>query len=412
MLKSVAVVAVAVASATAAAAAPAKARPAPSILAPTPYMGWDVYFAGLASSGETTILQQADRLKTTGLEALGYRLIWLDSGWWKGQRDANGNVVVSSTQWPHGIAWLASVLHQNGFELGVYTDAGATGCGTPGGMFGHYQQDANTFAAWGVDAIKVDWCGGAAQGLIPSQAYGEIHQAILANTSRRPMLLNICNFLQPGQGPTNPSFAVSAFNSYSFGPSTGQSWRTDTDAGTPGSVVFNSILRNMDADATQNLVVGPGHWNDPDYLAPDQGMSPAQFQTQMSMWAILAAPFMFSDNMATISTAALKALSNKQVIAVDQDPAGLQGWQVPGSLAGSGEAFEKPLADGGYAVAFLNRGSVKQTIATTTAALGMSPAASYKIVNLWSGATSTTTGALSYIVNGNATTLIKVTPAT
>src|SRR6185437_6989632 len=132
-------------------------------------------------------------------------------------------------------------------------------------------------------------------------------------------------FLQPGQGPTNPSFAVSAFNSYSFGPSTGQSWRTDTDAGTPGSVNFTSILRNMDADATQNMVVGPGHWNDPDYLAPDQGMSPAQFQTQMSMWAILAAPFMFSDNMTTISSASLKALANKQVIAIDQDPAGLQG---------------------------------------------------------------------------------------
>jgi alpha-galactosidase len=225
------------------------------------------------------------------------------------------------------------------------------------------------------------------------------------------MLLNICNFLQPGQGPTNPSFNVSAFNSYTFGPSSGNSWRTNTDVGTPGSVSFGSVLRNLDADATQNLIVGPGHWNDPDYLAPDQGMSATQFQTQESMWAILAAPFMFSDNMTTISSASLQALANKQVIAVDQDPAGLQGWQVPGSAVGSGEVFEKPLADGSYAVAFLNRGSLKQAIPTTTTALGLAPATSYNVVNLWSGAKSTTTGALSPTVNGSATTLLRVSPA-
>ena len=381
----------------------------PAVLAATPYMGWDVYFAGLASAGETTILQQADKLKTSGLEALGYRLIWLDAGWWQGQRDAQGNIVVNPSQWPHGIAWLATVLHANGFELGVYTDAGAIGCGPPAGMLGHYQQDANTFASWGVDAVKVDWCGGAAAGLNPAQAYGQIHQAIANNASHRPMLLNICNFLQPGQGPTNPSFAVSAFNSYSFGPSSGNSWRTDTDVGVPGNVTFGSVLRNLDADATQNLIVGPGHWNDPDYLAPDQGMNAGQFKSQMSMWAILAAPYMFSVNMQTASSASLGALANKQVIAVDQDPAGIQGWEVAAS--GNSEIWERPLADGSYAVAFLNRGSPVGPLSTTTAALGMAPAASYKVVNLWTNAASTTTGALSAQPGSDATVLLRVTPA-
>ena len=120
-----------------------------------------------AAFPETKILQEADRLKTTGLETDGYRLIWLDAGWWQGQRDAAGNMVVSPTQWPHGIAWLAATLHANGFKLGVYTDAGMTGCGVKGGMYGHYQQDINTLASWGVDAIKVDWCGGAAAGPEP-----------------------------------------------------------------------------------------------------------------------------------------------------------------------------------------------------------------------------------------------------
>jgi alpha-galactosidase len=375
----------------------------------TPYMGWDVYLAGLAFSGETTILQQADKLKTSGLEADGYRLIWLDAGWWQGQRSASGAIVVSPTQWPHGIAWLASVLHANGFELGVYTDAGAIGCGPPAaGSYGHYQQDVNTFASWGVDAIKVDWCGGAAQHLTPSVQYGQIHQAILNDSPHRPMLLNICNFLQPFQGPTNPSFAVSAFSSYSFGPSDGNSWRTDTDVGVPGNVPFGSVLRNMDADATEEAAAGPGHWNDPDYLAPDQGMNNTQFQTQMSMWAMLAAPFMFSDNLTTMTSAALKDLSNKQVIAVDQDPAGVQGWQVPGTASGNGEIWTRPLLNGSYAVALMNRGSPAMPLATTAAAAGLPAAKSYSVVNLWTGAKSTTTGALAATVASDATVLLAV----
>jgi alpha-galactosidase len=380
------------------------------VLAATPYMGWDSYLANLSSAGETAILQQADKLKTTGLEADGYRLIWLDAGWWQGQRGPLGQMVVNPTIWPHGIAWLASVLHANGFKLGLYTDAGATGCGIPGGMFGHYQQDVNTFASWGVDAIKVDWCGGAGQALNPQVQYAQIHQAILHNSSHRPMLLNICNFLQPGQGPTNPSFAASAFESYSFGPSDGNSWRTNTDIGSPGNVPFSSVLRNLDADATENAVAGPGHWNDPDYLAPDMGMSATQFKTQMSMWAILAAPFMFSDNMLTMSGSSYQALTNKQVIAVDQDPAGIQGWLVGGSVSGNGEAWTKPLSDGSYAVALLNRGSTAQVVATSATAIGMAPARSYKVTDLWSGARTTTTNVLTSTVAPYATTLLKVKP--
>src|ERR1700730_4244765 len=146
----------------------ATAQPKPPILAATPYRGWDTYFALAGGFPETAVLQQADRLKTTGLEAKGYKLIWLAAGWWQGQRDASGNMTVSAKQWPHGIAWLADVLHANGFQLGVYTDAGSTGCGVKGGAYGRYQQDINTLAAWGVDALKVDWCGGVVGPLAPA----------------------------------------------------------------------------------------------------------------------------------------------------------------------------------------------------------------------------------------------------
>jgi alpha-galactosidase len=389
----------------------ARAQSAPPLVAPTPYMGWDTYFAIPNGFNEASILQQAGLLKSTGLEADGYRLIWLDAGWWQGQRDAQGNVAPSPTQWPHGIAWLAATLHANGFKLGVYSDGGRTGCGTKGGSYGHYQQDINTFAAWGVDALKVDWCGGSANSLDPDTQYTQIHQAIVSNSSHRPMILNICNYLQPGQKTTGvPVFNQSVFASASFGPAIATSWRTDTDVGAPGNVPFNSVLRNMDADATSPLAAGPGHWNDPDYLGPDQGMTATQFQTQFSMWALLAAPLMISDNMATMTKASLTTLANKAVIAVDQDPAGIQGTLV--SASGNGEVWKKPLINGNYAVALLNRGSSAITISTTASALGLPAAHSYSVTNLWTNQRSTSSGSFSAQVQGDATVLLRVTPAT
>jgi alpha-galactosidase len=375
-------------------------------------MGWDTYFALPGGFPESKILQEADRLKTSGLEAKGYRLIWLDAGWWQGQRDAAGNMVVSSTQWPHGIAWLASTLHANGFKLGVYTDAGLVGCGVKGGAFGHYQQDMNTLAAWGVDAVKVDWCGGVTASLDPATQYGQIHQAILNNSSHRPMLLDICNFLQPGQKAVDvPAFNQSAFISYSFGPSDGNSWRTNTDVGVPGNVPFSAVLRNMDADATQPTAAGPGHWNDPDYLGPDQGMGPNQFQTQFSMWAMLAAPLMVSDDMLTMSAASLATVSNTQVIAIDQDPAGVQGTLVPNSTIGNSQVWIKPLSDGSFAVALLNRAQGAVQISTTATALQIPIAHSYKVTNLWTNQHSTSTGAFTALVQGYATVLLRISPS-
>jgi alpha-galactosidase len=394
------------------ATAAARAQPKPAVLAATPYMGWDTYFALPGGFPETKILQEADRLKTSGLEAKGYRLIWLDAGWWQGQRDTAGNMVVSPTQWPHGIGWLASTLHANGFKLGVYTDAGSVGCGVKGGAYGHYQQDVNTLAAWGVDALKVDWCGGVTASLDPATQYAQIHQAILHNASHRPMLLNICNFLQPGQKALNvPAFSQSAFISYSFGPSDGNSWRTNTDVGVPGNVPFSAVLRNMDADATQPTAAAPGHWNDPDYLGPDQGMGSNQFRTQFSMWAMLAAPLMVSDDMLTMSKASLATVSNSQVIAIDQDPAGVQGTLVPNSSVGNGQVWIKPLSDGSYAVALLNRGQPTLQISTTASALPIPAAHSYKVTNVWTNQRSTSTGAFTALVQGYATVLLRVSPS-
>jgi alpha-galactosidase len=382
-----------------------------SVLAATPYMGWDTYFAFGGYYSEATVLEQASRLITLGLTRLGYRYVWLDVGWWHGSRGADGQITVSSTQWPHGLPWLTRALHSVGLRVGLYTDAGANGCGgARQGSYGHYQQDVNTFAAWGFDAVKVDFCGGAELHLSPASAYTDFHAAIEANASRRPMLLSICNFLQPGQwAEGQPTLAESAFASYTFGPSAGNSWRTDTDVGLPGSVTFADVLRNMDADAAQPQAAGPGHWNDPDYLAPDQGLSATQFRSQLSMWAILAAPLMISEDLTTISRQSTAAVQNGEVAAIDQDPAGLQGTLV--SATGNGEVWVKPLSDGSRAVALLNRGGTAVHIRTSAAAVGLPAAPRYALRDVWRHSTAGSSGTIGAAVPAYGTVLLRVSIA-
>ena len=378
-----------------------------SVLAATPYMGWDTYFALGGNYSEATILREASQIVALGLERHGYRYVWLDAGWWHGTRNSAGQITVSPTQWPHGLAWLTRTLHAAGLLVGLYTDAGPNGCGGAGqGSYGHYQQDVNTFAAWGFDAVKVDFCGGAEYHLNPASAYSQFHAAIAANSSHRPMLLSICNFLQPEQyGEGRPVLDESAFASYSFGPSVGNSWRTDTDVGFPGNVPFTDVLRNIDADAAAPQAAGPGHWNDPDYLAPGQGMSAAQFRSQLSMWAMLAAPLMISDDLTKISPASLQAVQNSEVIAIDQDPGGVQGTLL--SSAGNGQVWVKPLIDGQRAVALLNRGSSATRIQTNASAVGLPSASSYALRNVWTHTTSSTSGSVDAEVAPDSTVLLR-----
>ncbi len=379
-----------------------------SVLAPTPYMGWDTYFAFGSHYDEATVLEQASQMVTRGLVRGGYNYLWLDVGWWQGTRGAAGEITVSPTQWPHGMAWLTRTLHAAGLKVGLYTDAGTNGCGGTGqGSYGHYQQDVNTFAAWGFDAVKVDYCGGIQQHLEPAAAYGAFHEAIVHNSSHRPMLLSVCNYLQPGQYEGEvPAEAGSAFASYTFGPSVGNSWRTDTDVGVPGDVEFTSVLRNLDADAAQPQAAGPGHWNDPDYLGPDQGMSATQFRTQFSMWAMLAAPLMISEDLVSMSSATQTTVTNREAIAIDQDPAGVQARLL--SANSNGQVWVKPLSNGTRAVALLNRSGKSIELTTSAAAVGMPKASGYDVRNVWTGAVTNTTGVIAASVPADATVLLRV----
>ena len=166
------------------------------------------------------------------------------------------------------------------------------------------------------------------------------------------------------------------------------------------------MLRNLDADAAQPQAAGPGHWNDPDYLGPDQGMSAAQFRTQFSMWAMLAAPLMVSEDLVSMSSATQTTVSNREAVAIDQDPAGVQARLL--SANGSGQVWVRPLSDGTRAVALLNRSGKTIEIVTSAAATGMPKVGGYDVRNVWTGAVTSTTGTIAASVPADSTVLLRV----
>lgn len=379
-----------------------------AMLAATPYMGWNTYYGVGGIFNEQTILSVASSLIDRGLAKAGYRIVWLDFGWAGGSRDSSGNVIIDGQQWPHGLAWLTAWLHARGLLAGIYTDAGASGCYHQGvGSLGHYQQDANAFAAWGFDAVKVDFCGAGQAGLSPERQYPQFAAALANNASHRPMLLNVDNFWVPGQiDGTHPSLADSAYANYLWAPQLGQSWRTDTDIGGTGNIQFVNVLRNLDHDAAHPEAAGPGRWNDPDYLGPELGMSGAEAQAQLSMWAILAAPLILGSDPRALSPASIAMLENPEVIAIDQDPLGIQGRAI--AQSGSGQVFVKALAGGDRAVALLNRGPDALQISTSAKAIGLPRAKAYRLHDLWAGQTSRTSGAISALVAPHSVLLYRV----
>jgi alpha-galactosidase len=389
------------------AGAPAAGEPV-SVLARTPYMGWNTYYGVGGVFGESTILSVANSLIKTGLAHAGYRIVWLDYGWASGARTSTGQFVLNQGQWPHGLAWLTAWLHAHGLLAGIYTDAGHSGCyGNGVGSYGHYQQDADQFAAWGFDAVKVDFCGGGQEGLRPQSLYTEFAQAIRDNSSHRPMILNVCNFWTPGQIDGKlPTYANSSFANARWAPRVAQSWRTDTDIGGNGKVVFKNVLRNLDADAMHPKAAGPGHWNDPDYLAPQLGMAPAEAQAQLTMWSIVSAPLILGSDPRKLSKPTLRMLENPRVLAVDQDRLGIQGTEI--AHDGDAQVWVKPLAGGRRAVALLNTGVRTTRITTTAAATGIRHAARYRVQNLWNGRNSRSTGTISALVAPDSALLYSV----
>ena len=235
------------------------------------------------------------------------------------------------------------------------------------------------------------------------------------------MILNVCNFWTPGQiNGTAPSYADSSWDTFSWAPAIAQSWRTDTDIGYKGNIQFQWVLRNLDQDSTPypniQSAAGPagssgiawGHWNDPDYLGPQLGMTSTQAQSQFSMWAMVAAPLILGSDPRSLSSISINMLKNPQVIAIDQDSLGVQGWLLSQTSTGQ-QVWVKPLASGARAVALFNRGSSAEQITTNASAVGLPTVSRYTLLNVWTNQTSTSKGKISAYVQPDAVVLYRVT---
>ncbi|HWF00245.1 MAG TPA: glycoside hydrolase family 27 protein [Caulobacteraceae bacterium] len=311
-------------------------------LTATPPMGWNSWnhFAGRID--DRTIRVQADAMVSSGLRDAGYRYINIDDTW-QGRRDARGEMHPNA-RFPDMKA-LADYVHSKGLKLGLYSSPGPQTCEKYEGSFGHEEQDARTYAAWGVDYLKYDLCSMGQMMLALGSmekaqamevgAYRKMGEALRA--TGRPILYSFCQY-----GFDQP---------WRWAPAMGaNAWRTTGDI--KDSYARMSLIGFSQAGLAK--YAGPGHWNDPDMLeVGNGGMKPDEYRTHMSLWALLAAPLLAGNDLTKMSPETVAMLTNREVIAIDQDPAGRQGDRV--WAEGELEIWARPLADGAAAVGLFNR---------------------------------------------------------
>ncbi|MBQ0905582.1 NPCBM/NEW2 domain-containing protein [Micromonospora sp. U21] len=393
------------AAGTAAVTAPAPQQ----VLSPTPYMGWNTYFGLGGDPTEAEVKSTADYLVSSGLRDAGYQYVWIDGNWAAPTpRNSAGQLVANPDHFPSGMAELARYIHARGLKAGIYTDAGPYIPGKCGlGSGGYYQRDADQFAVWEFDAVKVDFLCGIAADLDPKTVFTEFAQALRNNTSGRPILFNLCNPVTSPDWGNYPKEQQSTY-SWTYAPAIAQSWRTYTDVGFVGDIKFKDVLRNYDANARHPEVAGPGHFNDPDYLGPQLGMTDEEFRTQMTLWSAAAAPLVIGSDARTLSQTSVDILTDPDVLAINQDPAVVQAVRV--GPAGTTETWVKRLANGDRAVVLLNRGDSPKILTTKASSVGLS-GARFTLKNAWTDQVTESAGTISAAVAAHGAALFRVGPA-
>ncbi|MBI2516291.1 MAG: glycoside hydrolase family 27 protein [Opitutae bacterium] len=309
-------------------------------LARTPPMGWNSWNRFGETIDDRTVREIADALVSSGMAAAGYTYVTIDDTW-EGERDATGRIRPNG-KFPDMKA-LGDYLHNRGLKFGIYSSPGTTTCAGYTGSYGHEEQDARTFADWGVDYLKYDWCSaGRTYRLEERRAACQRMGEALAGCGR-PIVYSLSE--------SSPGSDV-----WLWGPRTGANlWRTTTDIH-DNWVEMEQIGFNQ---GNFTPYAGPGHWNDPDMLeVGNGGMTDTEYKTHFSLWCLLAAPLIAGNDLRQMSAATLSILTNRELIAVDQDPLGKQATR---RLARDGlEVWCKPLQDGGMAIGLFNR--TKETI--------------------------------------------------
>lgn len=318
-------------------------------LAPTPPMGWNSWNEFGCDVDEELIRETAQAIVASGMKEAGYRYVNIDDCW-HGERDANGFIRPDPERFPSGMKALADYIHSLGLKMGLYSDAGWKTCGGRPGSRGREYQDAATYARWGVDYLKYDWCN--TEGLAARGAYLTMRDALYA--AGRPIVFSVCEW-----GDNEP---------WDWAAESGHLWRTTGDIYPcwdceydHGSWSSWGILRILDMQDGLRRYAGPDHWNDPDMMEVGNGMSVSEDRAHFSLWAMLAAPLIAGNDVQAMSEATRSILTNREVIAVDQDALGIQAFRYRDD--GDVEIWFRPLAGEDWAMLVLNRGQAPAEVA-------------------------------------------------
>lgn len=356
------------------------------MLAMTPPMGWNSWNPFGENVSEQVIKETADAFISSGLKDAGFTYIVIDDIWQGGRDSVTGLLFPDPKRFPSGIKALADYVHSKGLKFGIYSDAGTMTCGDRPGSFGYEEKDAKLFAEWGTDYVKYDYC------YCPDYASkNNDYQMAIARykamgdalkSTGRPIVFSICEW-----GPRSP---------WLWGKEVGGNlWRTSYDVGDKWDDPRNEhsqigILTSIDVMCDLERFAGPGGWNDPDMLViglansgfiKGGGCTDAEYRTQMSMWSMFSAPLMLGCDVSKMTEATKGILLNKDIIAIDQDPLGKQGFRV--YRKDGIEAFKKPLSGNRVAIAFLNRNTKAGKITLSYKELELNQDTKYSIYDVW-----------------------------
>jgi len=374
-------------------ATPAQADETSSALPQMGFNNWNSTHCR-AEFDEAMIRGIADKFISLGLRDAGYQYVNIDDCWANWQRDKDGRLQPNPKRFPSGIAALADYIHEKGLKFGLYSSAGTSTCeplqenrGFPGGL-GHEKEDAKTFASWHVDYLKYDNCNN--QKVDARKRYTAMAEAL--RNSGRQIFFSMCEWgenkpwLWAGKDPVDAG-----------------SWRTTGDISDNYASMLKIFKENVVLDQYARL----GHWNDPDMLeVGNGGMTDVEYRSHFSLWSIMAAPLLIGTDLRTIKPEALKILLNKDVIAIDQDPLGVQGKQVRD--AGGIHVIVKPLKDGGRAVAVFNEGDKAQAVTVPATEIGLKAGGSYTMRDLWAHTEAKGDGSIKTTLEPHATVMYRI----
>jgi alpha-galactosidase len=325
-------------------------------------MGWNGWNSFGDRVDDFIVRAEADAMVFSGMKAAGYSYINLDDGW-QGTRDESG--VIHANKKFSDMKALADYVHGKGLALGIYSSPGPTTCAGYEGSYGHEEEDARTYAAWGIDYLKYDWCSGDSvyRSSEMKGAFAKMGEAL--RRTGRPIVYSLCQY---GQSRV-----------WQWGPSVGaQLWRTTEDI----SPWFARIAFLGSVQGGLERFAGPGHWNDPDMLEIGNGqLTDDEARMQLSLWSLLAAPLLAGNDLTRMRANIQAILTNKDVLAIDQDALGKQGTRV--AFEGPLEVWMKPLASGAKAVGLFNLGAGPAPVTVQWKDIGAGRDAT--VFDVWSG---------------------------